>query len=334
MLGPAKRGQCSGPNKYNGIETMQKVAPDLSCPLGPMTLPNPVLAASGTAGYGTEELPGGFLLGLGALVTKGISMEPRAGNPPPRIVETPCGMLNAIGLQNIGVEAFLGEHLPLLRELGVRVIVNVFGETEEEYARLASRLGGSQGLMGLELNVSCPNVKKGGRAFGRDPEVLHRLVKRVKAETSLPLWVKLTPDGVEPLEAAQASWEAGCNGLTVANTYLGMAVDVEKRQPRISIGTGGVSGPAIRPLTLYRVWRVAAVAPVPVIACGGVACARDALEYLIAGARAVQVGSGAFGNPGLFAEVLDGIRDYMIRHGMVSLEKLVGSLEEMSGVPF
>lgn len=313
---------------------MEKAAPDLSCPLGAITLPNPVLAASGTAGYGTEELPGGALLRLGALVTKGISVEPRVGNPPPRIVETPCGMLNAIGLQNIGLEAFLGEHLPLLMETGLRVIVNVFGETEEEYVRLASRLGSRQGLTGLELNVSCPNVKKGGRTFGRDPEVLHHLVKKVRAETSLPLWVKLTPDGVEPLEAGQASWEAGCDGLTVANTYLGMAVDVEKRRPRISIGTGGLSGPAIRPLTLYRVWRVAAVAPVPVIACGGVACARDALEYLIAGARAVQVGSSAFGNPGLFEEVLEGIRDYMIRHSMASLEQLVGSLEDMPRVPF
>lgn len=313
---------------------MENKAPDLSCPLGAMRLPNPVLAASGTAGYGTERLPGGALLRLGALVTKGISMEPRAGNPPPRIVETPCGMLNAIGLQNIGVEAFLGEHLPLLREMGVRVIVNLFGETEEEYVRLASRLESNQGLAGLELNVSCPNVKKGGRAFGRDPEVLHVLVKKVRAETSLPLWVKLTPEGVEPLEAAQASWEAGSDALTVANTYLGMAVDVEKRRPRISIGTGGVSGPAIRPLTLYRVWKVASVSPVPVIACGGVASARDALEYLIAGARAVQVGSGAFGNPGLYVEVLEGIREYMIRHGISSLEQLVGSLEAAPGVPF
>jgi len=313
---------------------LEKTAPDINCPLGPIILANPVLAASGTAGYGTEDLPGGALSGLGALVTKGISMEPRPGNPPPRIVETPCGMLNAIGLQNIGVEAFLGEHLPILTELGVRVIVNFFGESEEEYVRLASKLGGCEGLTGLELNVSCPNVKKGGRAFGRDPEVLHHLVKKVRAETSMPLWVKLTPDGVEPLEAAQASWEAGCDGLTVANTYLGMAVDVEKRRPRISIGTGGVSGPAIRPLTLYRVWKVAAVAPVPVIACGGITCARDALEYFIVGARAVQIGSGAFGNPGLYGEVLEGIRDYMIRHSLASLEQLVGSLEEMPRVAF
>lgn len=316
------------------MKNLEKAAPDLSCPLGPITLPNPVLAASGTAGYGTEDLPCGALLRLGALVTKGISMEPRPGNPPPRIVETPCGMLNAIGLQNIGVEAFLREHLPPLKQLGVRVIVNFFGETEEEYVRLASKLAACEGLAGLELNVSCPNVKKGGRAFGRDPEVLHHLVKKVREQTSMPLWVKLTPDGVEPLEAAQASWEAGCDGLTVANTYLGMAVDVEKRRPRISITTGGVSGPAIRPLTLYRVWKVAAAAPVPVIASGGVACARDALEYFIAGAKAVQIGSGAFGNPGLYGEVLDGIRDYMTRHGLASLEQLVGSLEEVPRVAF
>lgn len=292
-------------------------------------MPNPVLAASGTAGYGTERLPGIDVNQLGALVTKGISLEPRPGNPPPRIVETACGMLNAIGLQNIGLKVFLGEHLPLLRESGLRVIVNVFGETEEQYARLASCLGNEQGILGLELNVSCPNVKKGGVAFGRDPETLHHLVKRVRAETSMPLWVKLTPDGVEPLEAAQASWEAGCDALTVANTYLGMAVDVEKRRPRLSIGTGGLSGPAIRPLTLYRVWKVAAAAPVPVIACGGVSSGRDALEYLIAGAKAVQVGSGAFGNPRLYQEVLISLRDYMIRHKMATLEQLSGSLEGM-----
>lgn len=313
---------------------MEEARPDLGCRLKRLTLPNPVLAASGTAGYGTEDLPGRAALSLGALVTKGISLEPRPGNPPPRIVETPCGMLNAIGLQNIGLEAFLGEHLPLLRESGIRIIVNVFGETEEEYARLASRLETQHGLLGLELNVSCPNVRKGGRAFGRDPDVLHLLVKRVRAETSMPLWVKLAPDGVDPLEAAQASWEAGCDGLTVANTYLGMAVDVEQRRPRISIGTGGLSGPAIRPLTLYRVWKVAAKAPVPVIACGGVACAKDALEYLIAGAGAVQVGSGIFGNPGLYMEVLEGIRSYMIKHRMSFLEQLVGSLEGMPRVSF
>jgi len=306
---------------------MDSFSPSLECSLGRLVLPNPVLAASGTAGYGTEKLPHLDVHGLGALVTKGISLEPRAGNPPPRIVETPCGMLNAIGLQNIGVESFLREHLPLLRERGVRVIVNVFGETEEEYINLTSRLGAQEGIMGLELNVSCPNVKSGGRAFGRDPEVLHHLVKRVRAETSTALWVKLTPDGVEPLEAAQAAWEAGCDGLTVANTYLGMAVDVERRRPRISIGAGGLSGPAIRPLTMYRVCRVARVAPVPVIASGGVASARDALEYLIAGAGAVQVGSGAFRNPGLHHEVLEGIRDYMVRHRLGSLAQLVGSMQ-------
>lgn len=309
-------------------------APSLTCRLGPLVLPNPVLAASGTAGYGTEDLPHLRPERLGALVTKGISLEPRAGNPPPRIAETPCGMLNAIGLQNIGVEAFLKEHLPVLRDRRVRVIVNAFGETEEDYARLACRLGKEKGLMALELNVSCPNVKRGGRAFGRDPETLHRLVLRVRGETQLPLWVKLTPEGVDPLDAAQAAWEAGCDGLTVANTYLGMAVDVERRRPRISVGTGGLSGPAIRPLTLYRAWRVARVAPVPVIASGGVACARDALEYLIAGARAVQVGSGAFGNPNLYEEVIQGIEQYLARHDHQALEEIVGSLEGMTEASF
>ncbi|MGQ9858385.1 MAG: dihydroorotate dehydrogenase [Thermodesulfobacteriota bacterium] len=308
---------------------MDSGMPSLICRLGPVELPNPVMAASGTAGYGTEDLPHLKAERLGALVTKGLSLEPRQGNPPPRIVETPCGMLNAIGLENIGIEAFIRYHLPLLLQKGVRVVVNAFGETEEDYARLASRLDRQPGITALELNVSCPNVKRGGRAFGRDPEALNGLVRRVRCETRLPLWVKLTPDGVDPVASAQASWEGGCDGLTVANTYLGMAVDVERRRPRIGVGTGGLSGPAIKPMTLYRAWRVAKAAPVPVIASGGIVCAMDALEYLIAGARAVQVGSGAFSNPRIYDEVIQGIRDYLGRYGHRSVEEIVGTLEGM-----
>jgi dihydroorotate dehydrogenase (NAD+) catalytic subunit len=287
------------------------------------------MTASGTAGYGTEGLPCLRPEWLGAFVTKGLSLEPRVGNPPPRIVETPAGMINAIGLQNIGVESFSREHLPLLRGRSVRVVVNFFGETEEEYARLARRIAEEEGIAALEMNVSCPNVKLGGRSFGRDPEVLHGLVRSVRAETGLPLWVKLTPEGVDIVEAAQAAWEGGCDALTVANTYLGLAVDVHTRRPSLSIGTGGLSGPAIRPLSVYRVWRVARQSPIPVIGVGGVGCARDALEYLIAGASAVQVGSAAFRNPGLYEQVIAGIGEYLRDHGHGRVGDVVGCLDGM-----
>jgi|Deesub1362B_J571_1020462.scaffolds.fasta_scaffold04520_3 dihydroorotate dehydrogenase (NAD+) catalytic subunit len=306
---------------------------DLHVSLGPLRLPNPVMNASGTGGYGTEELP--FLIpeALGAFVTKGLSLEPRAGNSPPRIVETPSGMLNAIGLENIGLQAFLGEHLPRLRDRGVRVVVNLFGETEEEYLRGASLLSRRKGIHGLEINVSCPNVKKGGRAFGRDPEVLHRLVKGIRACSELALLVKLPPDEADLMEAAQAAWEGGCNGLTVANTYRGLAVDVHHRTPKLGIGPGGLSGPAIRPLTLYRVWMLAGVSPVPIIGVGGIASVNDALEYLIAGAAAVQVGTGFFHNPRLFQELLEGIASYLKEKGLESVSQIQGTLRGMPPPP-
>ena len=301
----------------------------LDVSVGPLILPNPVMTASGTAGYGTEGLAWICPESLGAFVTKGLSLEPRQGNPPPRIAETPAGMLNAIGLENIGIEAFAREHLPALRAQGVRVIVNIFGETEDAYARLAARLSREAGIAAMEMNVSCPNVRKGGRAFGRDPEVLHGVVRLVRGETGLPLLVKLAPDGVDVLGAGQAAWEGGCDGLTVANTYLGLAVDVRSRRPRLSSGTGGLSGPAIRPLTVYRVWRLARSSPVPIIGVGGIASAQDALEYLIAGATAVQVGSGAFRNPGLYREVIEGLREYLTEHGHGHVSEIIGTLEGM-----
>jgi dihydroorotate dehydrogenase (NAD+) catalytic subunit len=301
--------------------------------LGSLRIPNPVMNASGTAGYGTEGLPYLAPEALGAFVTKGLSVSPRAGHPPPRIAETPAGMLNAIGLENVGIAAFAREHLPGLRKRGVRVIVNFFGETEEGYVDAARRLSALEGVAALEMNVSCPNVKKGGRAFGRDPALLHRLVRSVRGATALPLLVKLTPDAVDIVEAAQAAWEAGAEAVTVSNTYMGMAVDVEKRTPRLSTGSGGLSGPAIRPLTLYRAWLVARRSPVPVIASGGIASAEDALEYLIAGAKAVQVGTGSFVNPALYREVIEGIRAYLLRHGRAHVTEIVGSLEGMPDPP-
>jgi dihydroorotate dehydrogenase (NAD+) catalytic subunit len=306
-----------------------EATPDLGVTLGPLRLPNPVMTASGTAGYGTEGLPGLVPEMLGAFVTKGLSLAPRAGNPPPRIAETPAGMLNAIGLENVGIAAFAAEHLPRLRRAGVRVIVNFFGETPEEFRTLAGRIDRLPGVVGMEMNVSCPNVRKGGVAFGRDPEALHELVRRVRHATGLPVAVKLAPDAVDLLGAAQAAWEAGADVLTVANTYMGLAVDVGARRPRLGIGTGGLSGPAIRPLTVYRVWRVARAAPIPVVGVGGIGCARDALEYLIAGASAVQVGSAAFGRPEVFAEIIDGIGRYLADGGHRGVKEIIGSLAEM-----
>lgn len=308
---------------------MDDSTPVLSCTIGTITLPNPVIAASGTAGYGTEGPPHLMCEELGAIVIKGLSLRPRAGNPPPRIAETPCGMLNSIGLQNIGVDAFLAEHLPLLQDRKARVVVNVFGESQEEYVEVVEKLHGHGGILAVELNVSCPNVEKGGRAFSKDPEVLHGLVKRVKATTSMPLWVKLSPEGGEFGEALRACSEAGCNGFTIANTYVGMAVDVETRTPKLYTGIGGLSGPAVRPLTLYRVWLAVRTVSVPIIASGGIASATDALEYLIVGARAVQIGSAAFGDPNLYRKVVEGIKAYLIRHGHSSLEEIIGTVRRM-----
>jgi dihydroorotate dehydrogenase (NAD+) catalytic subunit len=242
-------------------------------------------------------------------------------------------MLNAIGLENVGVEAFIRDHLPTLRERDARVIVNFFGETEEEYAETAGKISRFEGVHGLEANVSCPNVLKGGRMFGRDPEVLYRLVRSIREETPLPLMVKLTPDAADILESAQAAWEGGCTALTMANTYMGLVVDIRTKRPKLSIGTGGLSGPAIRPMTLYRVWLVASRSPVPVVGVGGIMTAEHALEYLIAGATAVQAGTGAFVNPKIFKEIIVGIRNYLSEQGYMDIREIVGSLRDMPDPP-
>ena len=307
------------------MNTPHRKSDGLAVSLGALTLPNPVMNASGTGGYGTEEYSAPVLDRLGAFVTKGICVNGRPGNPPPRIAETPSGMLNAIGLENVGVEVFAEKHLPALVERNVRVVVNCFGETERDYVRVVEILDGLEGIDALELNVSCPNVKKGGIAFGQEPDVLHGLVKSLLGATGLPLWVKLAPESPDIMAVAQAAWEGGADALTVANTYRGMAIDVEKKRPRIAVGTGGLSGPAIRPLTLYRVWLVAGQSPVPVIGVGGIACARDAIEYLLAGATAVQIGTGAFYNPAVFDEVIEGIQGYLDVHGHKSVEEIIGA---------
>jgi dihydroorotate dehydrogenase (NAD+) catalytic subunit len=295
--------------------------------LGPLELPNPVMLASGTCAYGLEMEPYGDLAGIGAIVVKGLSLEKSEGNPPPRIVETPSGMLNAIGLENIGVEAFLRDKLPLLRKKGARIIVNIYGETVDKYRRLAEMLDGEDGICALEANISCPNVKKGGLLFGQDPRETYRVVAAVRKKTGKPLLVKLTPNVTDVATVARAAVDAGADALTLINTLQGMAIDVETRRPALANIVGGLSGPAIRPVAVRCLWQVRQAVSVPLVGVGGIHDAADALEFIIAGADAVQLGTVNFVYPDRWRRVLEGIEDYLRRHEMRSLRKLVGSLK-------
>jgi len=302
------------------------VKPDLAVRLGGLELPNPVLLASGTCGYGLEMAPHGDLARLGAVVVKGLSLAPSPGNPPPRIVETPSGMLNSIGLENVGLQAFLREKLPKLRRIGARVIVNFYGGCLADYRELAARLDGVEGVHALEMNISCPNVKRGGLQIGQEPREVSRAVAAVRAATRLPLLVKLTPNVTDVRVTARAAAEAGADALTLINTLQGMAVDVEARRPALARVVGGLSGPAIRPVAVRMVWQVRQALAIPIVGCGGVWTARDALEFLIAGASAVQLGTVNFTHPGRWVEVLAGIEAYLRRHRIARAADLVGSL--------
>ena len=295
--------------------------------IGGLRLKNPVMTASGTFGYGDEYAPYVDLNCLGAVVVKGLSLEPRAGNPPPRIMETPCGMLNAVGLQNIGVTAFIREKLPFLRDHDVAVVANIFGESVEEYAAVAELLGRAEGVHALEVNISCPNVKRGGVAFGTDPDMAAEVTRAVKAATGLPVIVKLTPNVTDIAGIAAAVEAAGADAVSLINTLTGMSVDIERRVPHLRNVTGGLSGPAIRPVALRMVWQVARRVSIPVIGLGGIMTARDALEFLIAGARAVQVGTAQFVQPCACEEVLSGIEAYLERHGIEDINDVIGSLK-------
>ena len=300
--------------------------------IGGLRLKNPVMTASGTFGYGDEYAPYVDLNCLGAVVVKGLSLEPRAGNPPPRIMETPCGMLNAVGLQNIGVKAFIREKLPFLRDHDVAVVANIFGESVEEYAAVAELLGRAEGVHALEVNISCPNVKRGGVAFGTDPDMAAEVTQAVKAATGLPVIVKLTPNVTDVAGIAAAVEAAGADAVSLINTLTGMSVDIERRVPHLRNVTGGLSGPAIRPVALRMVWQVARRVSIPVIGLGGIMTARDALEFLIAGARAVQVGTAHFVQPCACEEVLSGIEAYLERHGIEDVNDVIGSLK-IEGLP-
>jgi dihydroorotate dehydrogenase (NAD+) catalytic subunit len=305
---------------------------DTSVEVAGLCLKNPVLTASGTCGYGLELSAFLDLSRLGGLVVKGLSVRPRRGNPPPRIVETCGGMLNAIGLENIGMEAFIRDCLPELRKVDTILVVNVLGESEEEYGTLVERLGQEQGVSALELNVSCPNVKKGGIAFGSDPAMLEGLVRFLRRRTEKPLIVKLSPNVTDIAELAARAEGAGADALSLINTLRGMSVDAETRRPALATVVGGLSGPAIKPIALRMVWEVARRVRIPVIGIGGILTATDAVEFLICGASAVQVGTAHFRDPASCLKIAEGIEAYLRGHGMGKVSDLVGALEGVEGV--
>jgi len=299
----------------------------LAVEVGGLRLKNPLLAASGTFGYGVEYEGLIDLATLGGIVSKGLYLEPRDGAPPPRIVETPSGLLNAIGLQGIGIHAFVADVLPRLRKHDTALVVNVCGDTVEEYAEVARVCDAAPGIAGLEINISCPNVKQGGMAFGGDPRMTHAVVAAVRAVTRLPLIPKLSPNVADIAVFARAAEEAGADALSCINTLLGLAIDVETRRPKLGFGTGGLSGPAIRPVAVRMAWQAARAVRIPVIGIGGIASAQDALEFLIAGCHAVEIGTANFVDPGIYERILGELRAYLERHGNSDIREVVGTLE-------
>jgi dihydroorotate dehydrogenase (NAD+) catalytic subunit len=310
----------------NKKEQINNPEPVVAVDIGGLILKNPVMTASGTFGYGKEYAPYVDLNRLGALIVKGLSLEARKGNPPPRIMETPCGMLNAIGMENVGVRAFIDEKLPFLRPFNVAVIANIFGETIDEYKKIAAILSAAEGVHGLEINISCPNVKKGGIAFGAHPDTAYEVTGGVKSLTDLPVIVKLTPNAGDIAEIAESVEAAGADAVSLINTLTGMSVDVEQRAPHLKNITGGLSGPAIRPIALRMVWEVVNRVSIPVIGVGGIMDANDALEFLIVGARAVQIGTANFINPRATLDILEGIDNYLKRHHITDINDLIGTL--------
>lgn len=301
-------------------------SPDISIKLGDLELKNPVMTASGTFGYGEEFSSVIDVNKLGAIVVKGISLKPMPGNPPPRIVETPAGMLNAIGLANIGIENFLKDKLPWLKTLDTKTIVNIYGHSMDEYGELASALKDVDGVSAVEVNISCPNVDKGGLVFGKDPDISARVTETVVKNTNKPVIVKLTPNVSDITILATAVEQAGANCLSLINTLTGMAIDIETGKPRLGNISGGLSGPAIRPVALHMVYQAAKAVKIPVIGIGGILNAQDALEFLIAGASAVQVGTANFINPGATLEIIKGIKDYCKRKNIQDLNEIIGSI--------
>jgi dihydroorotate dehydrogenase (NAD+) catalytic subunit len=301
--------------------------PELGVKIGTLHLQNPVMTASGTFGYGEEFASLVNLHRLGAIIVKGISLEPRAGNPPPRIVETPCGMLNAIGLENVGLEGFVTEKLPYLQNVGTPVIVNILGNTIDDYRQLAARLNNVEGVAALEVNISCPNVKEGGVAFGTDPAMANEVTAAVRDNYNGPVIVKLSPNVTDITVIAKAVEEAGADAVSLINTILGMAIDIETCRPKLGNIVGGLSGPAIKPLALRMVWQASMSVSIPVVGIGGISTAADAIEFMLAGATAIQVGTANFINPKATEEIIHGIGQYLQARKMESVKDLIGSMQ-------
>jgi dihydroorotate dehydrogenase (NAD+) catalytic subunit len=301
--------------------------PDMSVEIAGIKLRNPVMPASGTFGYGEEYTPFIDMEKIGAIVTKGLSLKPKAGNPTPRIAETVSGMLNAIGLQNVGIDAFIQHKMPFLRTVNTPVIANFFGNTLEEYGEVAKRLNDIPEIAAGELNISCPNVKQGGIVFGTDPKAASEVVALVRKNLQKPLIVKLTPNVTDITVVARAVEEAGADAIACINTLTGMSVDVNTRKPRIANMTGGLSGPAIRPVAVRMVHQVVQTVSVPVIGIGGIVKAMDALEFLIVGAKAVQVGTANFVDPTAMISIIEGIEEFLVEEGIDDIHDLIGSLK-------
>ncbi|NTV49593.1 MAG: dihydroorotate dehydrogenase [Geobacteraceae bacterium] len=301
--------------------------PDMTVNLAGLPLRNPVMTASGTFGYGEEFAEYVDMESIGAFVTKGLSLKPRAGNPTPRIVETPGGMLNAIGLQNVGIDAFITKKVPYLRTVNTPAIANFFGNTVDEYAEMARRLDDIPEVAALEVNISCPNVKLGGIVFGTDPDCAASVVAACRAATNKPLIIKLSPNVTDVVLMARACEDAGADALSMINTLIGMAIDLNKRRPVLANVTGGFSGPAIKPVALRMVWQVAKAVKVPIIGIGGIMNAVDALEFMLAGATAVQVGTASFINPGAAQKIAEDMETWLIENGVADIKSLIGALE-------
>jgi len=306
---------------------MSTVKPDLGVTLGPLKLKNPLLTSSGTFGYGLEFADLFDLNMLGGMVVKGLSVKPWPGNPPPRIIETPCGMLNAIGLANMGLEAFRERIVPALAELTTTVIVNIYGHRIEDYSAVAAGLKGIDAISALEINISCPNVEKGGMLFGTDPAVAAQVTEQVLKHSDKPVIVKLSPNVTDIRAMASAVEKAGAHAISLINALAGMAVDIETRRPILANISGGLSGPAIRPVALHMVHQVVRTVQIPVIGIGGIMNYRDALEFFIVGARAVQVGTANFVNPRTALDIVADLERYCLEKGIASIDEIIGTIE-------
>ena len=301
--------------------------PNLAVEISGLTFKNPVITASGTFGYGVEFSPFFDLSQLGGICTKGLSLEPRPGNNPGRIIETPAGMLNAIGLENVGIDSFINDKLPRLEPFSCHVIANILGKSIDEFVAMTEKLNTCEKVSAYEINISCPNVAEGGLQFSQDPKMAAQVTRAVKQASSKPVWIKLSPNVTDITLFARACEEAGADALTLVNTFVGMAIDVKKRRPMLSNVMGGLSGPAIRPLAVRMVYQASRAVSIPVIGIGGIVTARDALEFMIAGAAAVQVGTANFIDPLASVNIIRELEDFCLEQGITDINELIGSLE-------